>query len=78
MIKITVQLSEGIRSILRQKGSVVAVESEKPLTIEQLARHIGIPSILIAFAIVDGEKKNLEYVVTGDSSIHLFGTMSGG
>lgn len=78
MITISVQLSEGIRCILKKKLTTVVVESQEPVTIKQLARDIGIPPILIAFAIMNGEKKNLDDVVESDANIHFFGTMAGG
>ena len=78
MIIITVQLSEGIRCILKEKPVTIVVQSPKPVTVKQLARDIGVPPILIAFAIADGEKKNLDDVVDDDAKIHFFGTMAGG
>ena len=73
-----VQLSEGIQCVLKEERAPLVVESPEPVTIKQLAKDIGIPSALIAFAIADGEKKNLDDVVTSDTTIHLFGTMAGG
>ena len=78
MITIRVHLSEGIRCILKEKPAKIVAERPEPLTVKQLARDIGIPPILIAFAIVDGEKKNLDDVVDSDAKIHFFGTMAGG
>ena len=78
MIKISVQLSEGIRCVIKDKPSTFVVESPRPVTIKQLAHDIGIPSILVAFAIANGEKKNLNDLVKRDATIHFFGTMAGG
>lgn len=78
MIKINIQLSEGIQCVLKEELSTHVVESPEPVTIKQLAKDIGIPSVLVAFAIADGEKKNLDDVVTSDTTLHLFGTMAGG
>ncbi|MEJ2638253.1 MAG: hypothetical protein P8010_01625 [Desulfosarcinaceae bacterium] len=78
MIKITIQLSEGIRRLIKDKPSDFIVESPVPVTIKQLARDVGIPSILVAFAIANGEKKNLDDTVNRDSQIQFFGTMAGG
>ena len=78
MITIRVHLSEGIRCILKEKPSIGVVECQEPVTVKQLARYIGVPPILIAFAIADGEKKSLDDVVDSDAKIHLFGTMAGG
>jgi len=78
MITINVQLSEGIRCILKETPSTVVVQIPEPMTVKQLALDIGIPPILIAFAIADGEKKSLDDVVESDASIHFFGTMAGG
>jgi len=77
-IKISVQLSEGIRCVIEGKPSNFVVESPEPVTIKQIANDNGIPTILIAFAIVDGVKKNLDDIVKSDSKIHFFGTMAGG
>lgn len=78
MIKISVQLSEGIRVVIEGKQSNFVVESPEPVTIRQIAHDNGIPTILIAFAIVDGVKRNLDDVVRIDSKIHFFGTLAGG
>lgn len=77
-IKISVQLSEGIRCVIEGKPSNFVVESPEPVTIKQIANDNGIPTIIIAFAIVNGEKKNLDYVVESDAKIYFFGTMAGG
>ena len=73
-----VQLSEGIRCILKEKPSTIVVERPEPVTIKQLAQVVGIPPILIAFAIANGEKKSLDDVIDSDANIHFFGTMAGG
>jgi hypothetical protein len=58
--------------------STVVVECPNAVTIKQLAQDIGIPKILVAFAITDGKKKSIDDVVESDADIHLFGTMAGG
>ena len=78
MIKINVQLSEGIRCVIDGKPLNFVVESPEPVTIRQIAHDSGIPTILVAFAIVDGVKRNLDDVIKNDSKIHFFGTMAGG
>jgi hypothetical protein len=78
MITITVQLSEGIRCILEKNPSTLVVESPQSVTIKRLARDVGVPPILVAFAIANGEKKNLDDVIDRDARVHLFGTMAGG
>ena len=78
MIKIKVQLSDGIRCVVKKKPATFVVESPQSVTIRQLAHDLGIPLVLIAFAIENGQKKNLDDVVESDATIQFFGTMAGG
>lgn len=77
-MRLTVHIAETIRCVLKDIPETVVVEEQDPVTIGQLAVEIGIPPILVVFASVDGIKKNVNAVVSGDSQIHLFGTMAGG
>ncbi|MGW8187507.1 MAG: hypothetical protein ACWGNK_09570 [Desulfobacterales bacterium] len=78
MIRITIHIAETICSVAQHYPPRLTLESRAPLTIRQIARNIGIPVVLIVFAIVDGVKMNLDDVIDWDAKIHLFGTMAGG
>jgi hypothetical protein len=75
---LTVHISESIRSVVKDLPKTVVVEKPASSTIRQLAIDIGIPPILIVFAMVDDVKKSLDEVIAGDAKIHFFGTIAGG
>jgi hypothetical protein len=75
---LTVHISESIRSVVKDLPKTLVVEKSAPATIKQLAMDIGIPSILIVFAMVDGVRKSLDEAIAGDAEIHFFGTIAGG
>ena len=75
---LTVHISENIRSVAKDLPKTVVVEKSTSTTIRKLAMDIGIPTILIVFASVDGVKKNMDEVIAGDAEIHFFGTIAGG
>jgi len=77
-MKLTVHIAETIRSVRKEIPKCVVIEKQKPATISQLAVEIGVPPILIVFASVNGMRKGVNDLVTGDAKIHLFGTMAGG
>jgi|GEM_PF-5527576 len=73
-----IHLSAGIRCVIQDKPATIVIQCPAPMTIEQLCREIGIPAVLVAFAVVDGVKKNMDDLINADAAIHLFGTMAGG
>lgn len=77
-MRLTVHIAETIRSVVKDTPKTVVVEKQEPITIHELIVDIGIPSVLVVYASVDGIKKKLNDVVSTDACIHLFGTMAGG
>lgn len=77
-MRITVELSHGIQCVLKELPATVVVERSEPATIGRIAKEIGVPPILIAFAIENGEKRNLDAVLSGDAEIYLFAPLAGG
>jgi hypothetical protein len=77
-MQLTVHIAETIRSVIKNIPKTVVTEKQRSITLRQLSVEIGIPPILIVFAVVNGVKKSLDEDITGDADIHFFGTMSGG
>ena len=75
---LTVHISEAIRCVFEEIPKSVVMQKQGSVTIRQIAEDIGIPPILIVFASVDGARRKLDDLVTGDAQIHLFGSMAGG
>ena len=77
-MKLTIHIADTIRSIAKNLPRTLVAEKPGATTIRELALDLGIPPILIVFASVNGDRKSLEDVITGDAEIQFFGTMAGG
>ena len=75
---LTIHIADTIRRVATSLPRTLVVEKPAALTIRQLALDVGIPPILIVYASVNGTRKNLNDVITGDAEIQFFGTMAGG
>ena len=74
----TIHIAGTIRGIVDNLPRQTVVETTSPSTVGQLAAEIGIPSILIVLAFVNGRKKGLDEPLTEDAEIYLMGPVAGG
>lgn len=77
-MKLSVHISETIRSVVKGLPETTTFENAEGVTLRHLAVQLGVPPILIVFAIVNGVKKNLDDTVSADAEVHFLGTMAGG
>jgi len=75
---LTIHIAGTIRSVAPGLPRTLVVEKPEAVTVRELALDVGIPPILIVFASVDGVRKSLNDVISGDATIQFFGTMAGG
>jgi hypothetical protein len=75
---LTIHIADTLRSVATRLPRTLVVQKPEAMTIRELALDVGIPPILIVFASVDGVRKSLNDVITGDATIQFFGTMAGG
>jgi hypothetical protein len=75
---LTIHIADTIRSVAAGLPRTLVVEKPEATSIRELALEVGIPPILIVFTSVNGTRKNLDDLITGDATIQFFGTMAGG
>ncbi|MDJ0784100.1 MAG: hypothetical protein QNJ22_19195 [Desulfosarcinaceae bacterium] len=75
---VSIHIADTIRSVVPALPKQVTVEISKEKTLHEAALEVGVPPVLIVFAIVDGVRKALDEPVGESAQVHFYGTMAGG
>ncbi len=77
-MKFSVHIAGTIRRLAAHLPDTTIVEIPGPLTVRELALEIGIPDVLVVFALVNGKRTALQTPLTRSAEVSFFGTMAGG
>jgi hypothetical protein len=74
----TIHIADTIRCVVKGLPREAAVSTPAGKTLRQAALEVGVPPILIVFAVVDGVRRGLDAPPSDGAQVHLHGTMAGG
>jgi molybdopterin converting factor small subunit len=74
----TIHIAETLRRVVAGLPSQKTIEIRESKTLRQAAVEVGVPPILIVFAVVDGARKGLDEPLNDGVQVHFHGTMAGG
>lgn len=77
-MRVTLQLSGGLRAILTDLSPEVTIDMEEPASVRDVLIQAGINPLLVMAVTVDGKRVEKTQVLVRDADIRLVGPMAGG
>jgi molybdopterin converting factor small subunit len=74
----TIYIADTIRCVVKGLPKQVEIPEPEGKTIRQAALEVGVPPILIVFAVVDGIRRELDARLEDGDQVHFHGTVAGG
>lgn len=70
--------ANNLRSLYPQLPKESIVESDRPLTVSEIAIKVGIPTLMVVAGQIDNKLYQLDEIVGKDSEVVIYGPVAGG
>ena len=77
-MRVEIRLSGSLSALMQDQPVEQVVELDEPISVQALIRRINISPLLVMMVLVNGERREKDFMSTEDAQIALIGPVAGG
>ena len=77
-MRVEIRLSGSLSALVQDQPAEHVIELAEPISVKALIRRINISPLLVMMVLVNGERREKDFMITEDAQIALIGPVAGG
>jgi hypothetical protein len=77
-MKVEIRLSGSLRALMQDRPAEQIIELVEPVSVQALMGRLNISPLLVMMVLVNGERREKNFMITEDAHVALIGPVAGG